>query len=256
MVVPPTDLLTQQIKDHAMLLGADLCGIADADRFIEAPPGHHPTDMLPDCRSVIVVASRFPTDQLDVVGDAYTVARDNMREKMNQIAVRLSAWINSLGLKSQEVLAAGRITREADGRIRDQLSLKHAGMLAGLGKIGRNSLLINEQYGNMIWISAVLTTTSLASDPLADYAACLPKCRRCAEACEVSAFEDQNVQQQVCYSHAFRKTSGRKDGKTEIIVCNTCRVVCPHAFGLGSHDSSRAVKMLSADKRKPKCASD
>lgn len=228
----PIDSLTQEIKTHARSLGADLCGIADVDRFTETPPGHHPTDILSDCRSAIVVASQFPADQLDVAGDAYTIARDNMREKMNQIAVRLAAWMNSRGMKSQEVLAAGRITMEPDGRIRDQLSLKHAGMLAGLGKIGKNSLLINEQYGNMIWISAVLTTTSLVSDPLADYRACLPNCRKCVQACKVNAFEDQVVQQRVCYSYAFRKVNDRKDEKTEIIVCNTCRVVCPHAFGI------------------------
>jgi epoxyqueuosine reductase QueG len=178
------------------------------------------------------VACQFPADQLDAAGDAYTIARDNMREKMNQIAVRLAAWLNSRGMKSQEVLAAGRITMEADGRFRDQLSLKHAGMHAGLGKIGKNSLLINERYGNMIWISGVLTTTSLVYDPPADYVACLPDCRRCVQACKVNAFEDQVVQQKVCYSHAFRKVDDREDGKTEIIVCNTCRVVCPHAFGI------------------------
>ncbi len=124
MVDHSIDLLTQDVKTEVSALGADLCGIANADRFSEAPPGHHPTDILPGCRSVIVVASRFPTDQLDVVGDAYTIARDNMREKMNQI----------------------------------------------------------------------------------------------------------------CYSHAFRKTSGRQDGREEIIVCNSCRIACPHAFGFKGRD--------------------
>lgn len=236
MVDRSIDLLTQDIKNEASALGADLCGIASADRFSEAPPGHHPTNVLPGCRSVIVVASRFPTDQLDVVGDAYTIARDNMREKMNQMAVRLAAWLKSRGLESQEVLAAGHITVGTDGRIRDELSLKHAGMLAGLGAIGRNSLLINNQYGNMIWLSAVLTTTALTYDPPTDYAPCRPNCRRCADVCEVKAFEDRIVQQRVCYSHAFRKTSGRQDGRDEIIVCNSCRIACPHAFGSQGRD--------------------
>lgn len=236
MVDHSTDVLTHDIKTEARALGADLCGIASADRFSEAPPGHHPTDVLPGCRSVIVVASRFPTDQLDVAGDAYTIARDNMREKMNQIAVRLAAWLKTRGLQSREVLAAGRITVEADGRIRDELSLKHAGMLAGLGAIGRNSLLINDHYGNMIWLSAVLTTAALTYDPPTDYAACRPNCRRCADVCEVKAFEDRLVQQRVCYSHAFRKASGRQDGREEIIVCNSCRIACPNAFGFKGRD--------------------
>ena len=43
----------KQVKEILLGLGADLCGIAGIDRFIDAPEGYHPTDVLPTCRSVI-----------------------------------------------------------------------------------------------------------------------------------------------------------------------------------------------------------
>ena len=52
------------------------------------------------------------------------------------------------------------------------LSLRHAGYFAGLGQLGKNNLLINEKFGNMIQIGALLLADRLAPDPLAAYEAC------------------------------------------------------------------------------------
>ena len=43
------------IKEHVKRVGMDLCGIASIDRFAESPKGKHPTEILPGCKSVIVV---------------------------------------------------------------------------------------------------------------------------------------------------------------------------------------------------------
>jgi epoxyqueuosine reductase len=51
--------LSLEIKALAKEQGAHLVGIASVDRFAEAPRGHHPTDLLPDARSVVVIAHRF-----------------------------------------------------------------------------------------------------------------------------------------------------------------------------------------------------
>ena len=54
----------KQVKEILLGLGADLCGTAGIDRFIDAPEGYHPTDVLPTCRSVISFGCRFPTGTL------------------------------------------------------------------------------------------------------------------------------------------------------------------------------------------------
>lgn len=227
------DEITRKIKEQAAALGADLCGVADAERFADAPTGHRPKDLWADCRAVIVIAAQFPTDRLDVAGERYTNARDEMVEKMNRMAAQLAQWMNEQGWPAKEMLSTRGGGFDADGRYRAPLSMKHAAMLAGLGKIGKNTLLVNERYGNMIWLNAVLTQTPLVADRMADYEGCLPDCELCVQSCEAGALGSPAMNQHECYLHAFRPVQDREDGKTEIILCNTCRVVCPQAFGCG-----------------------
>ena len=61
--------------------------------------------------------------------------------------------------------------------------------LAGLGKIGRNTLLINKDYGNMIWLGAVLTSLTLDGDPIVSYQACVPDCSLCIDKCPQNALD-------------------------------------------------------------------
>ncbi len=229
-------LQSTDVKRIAAELGADLCGIASADRFVAAPKGHHPRDLFPDCRSVIVLACEFPHDALDVTSFEYTRARNAMAEEMDALAGRLAARLEVLGAAVFTKRSMGPCKWDEDGRYRDTLSLKHAAVLAGLGKIGRNTLLINDRFGNMVWLSAVLVDADLAPDPLAAYNACLPGCRKCVQACPVRALDSIWMQQQRCYDYAYRSTSGAINSASsdERIVCNTCRVICPHAFGINA----------------------
>jgi epoxyqueuosine reductase QueG len=54
-------MMTEQwIRESALALGADLCGIAPAERFHQAPPGFRPADLFPQAQSVVVMAKRVP----------------------------------------------------------------------------------------------------------------------------------------------------------------------------------------------------
>ena len=51
--------IEKAIKDHAIKIGMDMCGIAPVSRFEGAPKGTNPTDFLPGCKSVISVGVRL-----------------------------------------------------------------------------------------------------------------------------------------------------------------------------------------------------
>ena len=55
---------SRQVKKKLYELGADLCGIANINRFESAPEGYNPLDVMPSCRSVISFACRFPAGTL------------------------------------------------------------------------------------------------------------------------------------------------------------------------------------------------
>ena len=50
----------EKIKQIVISTGADLCGIANIDRFTDTPVGFNPLDIYKECKSVIVLAKRLP----------------------------------------------------------------------------------------------------------------------------------------------------------------------------------------------------
>ncbi|MFW9822620.1 MAG: epoxyqueuosine reductase, partial [Candidatus Thorarchaeota archaeon] len=108
------------------------------------------------------------------------------------------------------------------------LSLRHAGHLAGLGVLGKNTLLINNQYGNMIQLGAILVNVDLQGDAIAKYEVCLKSCEICLTSCPIGALDGISVNQKLCRSHSiFQHQKGYVLKK-----CNTCRKVCPYVIGI------------------------
>jgi epoxyqueuosine reductase QueG len=221
-----------QIRKMAAELGADLCGIGAADRFSEAPEGFHPRDVLPGCRSVIVLARRFnPSTLLARSTSPYTVTRNELSAAMNRLAVELAGALDAAGCCAVPVGSIGPDEYdEKAGKFRGTISLKHAAVLCGLGKMGKNTLLVNDRYGNMIWLSAVLTTAEMEPDPIAPYEPCVSGCTMCLKGCPVQALDGVSINQKPCMEHAF----GAKNGGDWKIHCYICRKICPNHLGLGA----------------------
>ena len=108
------------------------------------------------------------------------------------------------------------------------ISLKHAAELAGLGVIGRNYLLTNPKYGNLLWLSAVLTDADLIPDKKCEYNFC-DSCDICIEACPSGALDDYppSFGRKKCDGTMFKMV----DKKWEI-MCFNCRKTCPYHFGI------------------------
>ncbi|MDU1890405.1 MAG: 4Fe-4S binding protein [Dysgonomonas sp.] len=212
------------VKEIAMSLGADLVGIASVDRFVNSPKGHSPVDKFSTCKSVIVLGCTFPQETLQLDTVSYTAIRNGMIEKLDPMSERLVTELKSHKIKAKSVKSAsGRLI---DGGFFGMISLKHAAELAGLGVIGRNYLLCNEKYGNLLWLGAVLTDIELESDPMVDHNFC-GNCNLCVDSCPSSAIDGRgNIDQKACRKTCYIVTKGILDLK-----CWKCREVCPHKFG-------------------------
>jgi epoxyqueuosine reductase QueG len=224
------NVTSADIKSKAQEWGADLCGIAAAGRFTTAPASYRPSDVLPGCRSVVVLARRFLTSTLTAGSTIpYTIVRNYLSAEMDRLSIQLCYYFESLGAMAVPTGAIGptrweRKTRKSMGLI----SLKHAAVHAGLGTMGKNTLLINDKFGNMIWLGAVLTTYDLEPDAPVEYEGCLEKCRLCLDECPVQAMDGVSIDQRKCWEHAFGADA---EGQWRI-RCFKCRDVCPNKLGV------------------------
>lgn len=231
-------LNAQQVKQIAYNLGADLCGIASIDRFLAAPAGYRPQDVFPACRSVISFACRVPAGVLACNSPIpYTRVRNSLTSKMDAIALDLCIELEKLGALCVPVPTNESQWDEGTGRWRSIVSQKHAAQAAGLGTIGRHSLLMTREFGAMVWLGAVLCDRELESDPLKpNYC---NDCGLCVKACPVQALDGELLDQQACWDHAFGEV---KDIQTWAITCHRCRDACPYNLG------SENAKLMKKDK--------
>lgn len=222
-----------EVKRIAYALGADLCGIAGIDRFDDAPKGYHPLDVLPTCRAVISFACRFPVGTLYCNSPVpYTRVRNSITPKMDAIALELC-----ISLEKEHILSVPIPTNESEwdgntGRWRSIISQKHAAQAAGLGTIGRHSLLITPEFGSMVWLGAVLTEAELEPDDIKENIC--TNCNLCVTVCPVNALETPEIKQQTCWDHAFGDDEEKQNWR---ISCHKCRDICP--YNLGSENSIR-----------------
>ncbi len=218
----------KEVKERLYNLGADLCGIASIDRFGEAPKGFHPKDVLPACKSVIVFANRFVAGTLACNTTVpYTVVRNILSDKMDKIAVQFCVDMEKMGIIAVPTGTIGPTEFDkSTQRYRNIVSAKHCAQLAGLGVIGKNTLLITPKFGNMVWLSVILTELELKADKLIEDSFC-NDCNLCVNACPVQALGELEMKQLACHEYAF----GGENGGDWKIKCHRCRDICPYCYG-------------------------
>jgi len=217
-----------EVKQILYGLGADLCGVAPIERFCEAPEGFHPLDVLPQCKSVVVIAKAFPAGTIHCKTTIpYTVTRNILSDVLDKISVHFCIEMERHGIVAVPTGTVSHTQYDIKtDRWRGCVSAKHCAVAAGLGRIGRNTLVTTPEYGNMVWLSAILTDASLEPDELLTDNPCPVGCSLCIDNCPVSALGNREMNQQDCRAYAFSKP-----GEEFLIKCYKCRTICPNCLG-------------------------
>jgi epoxyqueuosine reductase len=218
-----------QVKEYARDAGADLCGVAPAGRFSEAPEGFRPSDIFAGARSVVVVAKRLPEGAfLSENPVPYTFACDTTVAVVSVLICELSIRLGDLGVAAVPVPSEPYVFWDEELREgRGILSLKHAGLLAGLGTIGKNTLLTTPRFGNRIGLGALVVDEDLAADAVSDFDLGCDDCGLCVQSCPVEALDGVTADQKRCRGGSMTVTG---KGYT-LYTCRTCRSVCPMGRG-------------------------
>ncbi|HDI60899.1 MAG TPA: epoxyqueuosine reductase [Desulfobacteraceae bacterium] len=214
--------LSQEVVQKAVSLGASLAGIADADA-LGASPSHRaqPVRWPPGARSAIVLALAHPPQQLQLdCWDGQPGGTPGNR-RLIRSASALVRWLRQRHGTAVRIMP---YQIEQGG-----VFLKDAAVLAGLGVMGRNNLVVTPEFGPRIRLRVILATAPLApTGPLADFSPCEGCPEFCRRACPQDAFRSGRYDQRCCLCQMWGDENGatsNEDGS--ISYCRICEMACP-----------------------------
>ncbi|MBN2297713.1 MAG: epoxyqueuosine reductase [Deltaproteobacteria bacterium] len=204
------NVTSESVKEMILSEGIDLVGIADARNLITAYPPAPATELMPDARSVIVMAVAHSLGAV-YAPDIMIWTRNKMQTSrlLDQVSEKVARFLEKNGYLAMPVSAdkpspmfkkdpaTGKrfhITRFAG-----HISAKHAAVSAGMGQIGRSNLLLTPEYGPSQRLGTILTTAELSPDPPRDFNLCPDNCRLCEKACPVGALKDGRFDVDRCF---------------------------------------------------------
>ena len=102
---------------------------------------------------------------------------------------------------------------------------------AGLGWIGKNTLLLNKKFGSFLFLGEIITDTELAYDEPVDNLC--KTCTACMDACPVGALEEAGVLNATkCISYLTLEHRSdlpeNADLHGYLAGCDLCQTVCPY----------------------------
>jgi len=249
-------LSTEAIKQRALEIGFDLCGVAPAAAFPELgflsqwiargyagemdymeKSAHVRADIrhfLPSARSVIVMGTVYNTDQGSGIGDQGSGCRDGIKvaryargqdyhKVIEDRLLELVGWMNAQSPVTFE--AAHFVDKH---QVQERVFAHHA----GIGWIGKNSCVINAELGSWMFLSGIATSLTLEPD-----SAALDQCGACTlciDACPTGALVDaRELDATRCISYLTIETEGEIAADRRALVgnhvwgCDICQDVCP-----------------------------
>ena len=242
--------LTAALKSEARRLGFELAGVCPAvapagiSRFHEwldagfggemhyladrAAAYEHPRHVLDGVRSIVMLAmvyrSADPAEPKPGEGRVSRYAwgddyHDLIRRRLNELAEFLVG--EAPGNKARGVVDTAPLLE------------REFAQLAGLGWIGKNTLLLNKQLGSWFFLAALLTDLELEYDQPHDADHC-GTCRACLDACPTDAFVAPYVlDARRCISYLtieLRESipAELRGGVGDwLFGCDVCQDVCP-----------------------------
>jgi len=239
---------SRAVKAQAAALGFDACGIAEAgpidpeDRLGQwLAAGHHadmdwmartkairqdPREKMPTAKSVVVVARNYYHPRPLAPEGAGKVARyawgRDYHKVLKKPLVKLARFLDEFGVNTQSYAAVD------SGHVMERAWAERA----GVGWVGKNSLVLRRDMGSWFFLGAVITEVALTPDaPVTDHCG---SCRACIDACPTDAFVAEGVlDARKCISYQTIENRGDipepLHDKMEgwIFGCDICQEVCP-----------------------------
>lgn len=215
--------LTAELKENTLGWGADLIGVADISGL-----------KMPFPRAISVAVALNP-EIVETLSEGpslrYQDEYTSVNGRIDDILNRILRFLSDRGYKAKAETAS---SPDFDRRtLSASFPHKTAATLGGLGWIGKNALLITEQYGSAVRLGTVFTDAPLDADVPVLESRC-GTCSACLQECPVNAPGDRNwqpgmdrgslVEIEACMGQlsSFMDERGLKHA-----ICGICIRCCP-----------------------------
>ncbi len=249
-MTPP--FTSESLKIFARSIGVDLIGIAPAEpdeqgqirlqefldqnrqgqmHYLEdAHKRTHPQALLPEAKSVIVIAVNYYRDVPATPKDHGRFARYAYGRDYHKVIKKI--------LKQLEAFITQNHPQAVCKPCVDSTPLleKSYAVRAGLGFIGKNTTLITKEFGSYVLLGELLTTLELTPDqPLQEKLGTCGTCTRCIDACPtkaITAAQQMDATRCISYLTIETKDPIPQEFHTQmgnmIFGCDICQEVCPY----------------------------
>ncbi|MBI2859055.1 MAG: epoxyqueuosine reductase [Chloroflexi bacterium] len=186
--------LTDDLKSLAKANGATLTGVADVEKIPVTAPPLPATRVMASAKTVFVFAHPMLRGSIESPSLSCAMASTHAIYREEDIlSHRAGLLLEEHGYRAALIAAASPIemSRETKGLLGD-ISLRHAAEAAGIGRIGRNRLLLTPKYGPRVRLGAIVTDAPLVAENPAMENPC-DECGLCIEACPARALDTHTV---------------------------------------------------------------
>ncbi|MFQ6043854.1 MAG: 4Fe-4S double cluster binding domain-containing protein [Candidatus Poribacteria bacterium] len=219
---------TEELRKALMEAGACLVGFADLSCLDTNITKGYPFGISFALQYDLDAVNSLPHEEL------FQTMKAEVDKKAKKVYAIAGRFLESWGYRHTRI-SSGVPTDELPN-LREKFPQKTIATLAGLGWIGKSTLLVSADYGPRLRLGAMLTDCPFQADSPVLHSNC-NDCNFCVDACPVGAIKGSNwsrgidravlLDAKLCNEH-LRKgitTIGRKD------VCGLCLKACPIGRG-------------------------
>lgn len=196
------ELTSQMVKEFALRQGLDLVGIANIERFAGAPERMHPASIFPQARSVIVVARRILRGNWRGIEEGTywpTYTYFGYHGLLNSYFIpkplyETACFVEDHGWEAVPYYPGVAERQPPERPVRPgavgpdvHLSIRIAGVAAGLGEMGWSKVFLTKKFGPRIRLHAIITDAPLEPDALVEPGSLCNKCMKCVSGCHPQA---------------------------------------------------------------------
>ncbi len=188
----------------------------------------HPRNILDGCRSLLMLAFPYSSDEPQTAPGSGRIARYacgelDYHDVLHGKLKLLKRWL-------EDAAPGAQVRGVVDTA---PLLEREFAEAAGLGWVGKNTLLLNRQWGSYFFLAALLTDLPLVVDPPQEKGYC-GTCTACLDACPTAAFTQPYVLDATrCLSYLTIEHRGSIDQPLAeyfsewLFGCDICQEVCP-----------------------------